>query len=136
LNITKLLISFLLTIPIFVILDLLWLGVIAKSFYQNQLGHLLSHNVNWPAAIIFYFVYITGIFIFCVYPAISKGDFLTAIIFGVIFGIIAYGTYDLTNLATLNNWPVKLTVIDLAWGGVLTGIVASWGFLVSKWLNL
>lgn len=126
---------YLLTVPIFFAIDLLWLGVIAKGLYQKNLAHLLSPNVNWPAAFLFYFVYIAGILLFAVKPAIDSQALGKAALWGALFGFFTYATYDLTNLATLKDWPVKVVMIDVAWGTILCASVASGSYLASRWLN-
>jgi uncharacterized membrane protein len=126
---------YLLTVPVFFAIDLLWLGVIAKDLYQKNLAHLLSPDVNWPAAMVFYFMYIAGIILFAVKPAIDAQSMAKAAIWGALFGFFTYATYDLTNLATLKDWPIKVVVIDIAWGTVLCTSVASASYLISRWLN-
>ncbi len=126
---------YLLTVPIFFAIDLLWLGVIARNFYQNNLAHLLSPMVNWPAAICFYMIYITGILIFAVKPGLEAGSFGRAIWLGALFGFFTYATYDLTNLATLRDWPLKVVVVDIVWGTLLCALVASGSYQVGRWLN-
>ena len=109
---------------IFLLLDLVWLGVVAKNLYRQQLGHLLSPNVNWPAAVLFYLVFIAGVVFFVIRPALESGNATRALTHGALFGFIAYATYDLTNHATMRDWPALVTVVDLAWGAVLTAAVA------------
>ena len=121
-----------LTIPIFFIIDIVWIGVVAQDFYQKYLGYILSPNVNWTAAIIFYLIYIVGIIIFGVRPAIIHNSFKHAIIFGGLFGFFTYATYDLTNLATVKNWPLIVTLIDMFWGTFLGASVAGSSFMVSR----
>lgn len=104
---------------IFFAIDLLWLGIIAKKLYQNQIGHLLKTDVNWVAAIIFYLLFIGGLVIFVLLPAVEKGSIFQALYMGALFGLLTYATYDLTNLATLKDWPLQITLIDLAWGTFL-----------------
>ena len=104
---------------IFFAIDLLWLGIFAKKLYQNQIGHLLKTDVNWVAAIIFYLLFIGGLVIFVLMPAVEKGSILQALYMGALFGLLTYATYDLTNLATLKDWPLQITLIDLAWGTFL-----------------
>ena len=123
---------YLLTIPIFFIIDLLWLGVIAKGIYQKYLGAFLSDQVNWTAAIIFYLIFISGIIIFSVLPAVEKDSLSRAVLLGALFGFFTYATYDLTNLATLKGWPVPIVFIDIIWGMVLSGAVSAASFLVAK----
>ena len=120
------------TIPIFFAIDILWLGIIAKNVYKKYLGNFLSDQVNWVAAIIFYLIFIAGIIIFAVLPAIEKDSMIRAIIFGALFGFFTYATYDLTNLATLKGWPVTIVIIDMIWGMVLSGVVSTASFFIAK----
>lgn len=134
-NIKTTLISYILTLIVFLIVDLTWLGFIARGIYKKYLGSFLSENVNWTAAIIFYLIYIIGIFIFVIYPAVNKDSVWHAVLLGAIFGILAYSTYDLTNLATLKGWPLQIVIIDIIWGAVLTLIVSLSGFYITKWIS-
>ena len=126
---------YLLTIPVFFAIDLLWLGVVAKNFYQDNLAHLLSQDVNWPAAFLFYFMYIVGIILFAVKPGLEAGSLAKAAMWGALFGFFTYATYDLTNLATLREWPIKVVVVDVLWGTVLCTLVASGSFMIGRWLE-
>jgi uncharacterized membrane protein len=112
--------------------DLVWLGVVAKSFYRAQIGSLMLDQINIPAAILFYALYVVGVVIFAVSPALSTGSWRTAIVLGALFGFFAYATYDMTNLATLRGWPIAMVVVDIAWGTCLTAISATAGFLVAQ----
>jgi uncharacterized membrane protein len=120
---------YLITVPIFFVIDLIWLGVLAKDFYQRRLGYLMRPQVNWSAAILFYLIFIVGIVLFAVKPALEGQSPVRALICGALFGFFTYATYDLTNLATVRDWPVIVTVVDLIWGTVLCGTVA-WGSYV------
>jgi uncharacterized membrane protein len=120
------------TLLIFFAIDLVWLGVVAKNFYRQQLGHLLSQDVNWGAAVLFYAIYIAGIVFFAIKPAFEAGSASRALAYGALFGFIAYATYDLTNQATMKDWPVLVTAIDLAWGTVLTATVAYLSYQASS----
>ncbi len=131
----QLLIAYVLTLVVFLAIDLFWLGFAAKGLYRKHLGSFLSENVNWTAAIIFYLLYIAGIFIFCISPAVEKQSLKHAIIMGALFGFFCYATYDLTNLATLNAWPLYIVWVDIIWGTVLTGLVGTAGFFIVKWLT-
>ncbi|MCA1796688.1 MAG: DUF2177 family protein [Geobacteraceae bacterium] len=126
---------YLLTVPVFFAIDLIWLGIVAKSFYNNNLSHLLSPDVNWTAALLFYFMYIAGIILFAVKPGLDAGSLAKAAIWGALFGFFTYATYDLTNMATLRDWPLKVVVVDIAWGTVLCTLVASGSYLLGRWLN-
>jgi uncharacterized membrane protein len=124
--------TYVITLLIFFAIDLVWLGVVAKDFYRQHIGHLMSPDVNWGAAVLFYAVYIAGIVFFAIKPALEAGSASRALAYGAFFGFIAYATYDLTNQATMKNWPVLVTVIDLAWGTVLTATVAFLSYQVSS----
>ena len=126
---------YLLTVPVFFAVDLLWLGVIAKNLYQQELSHLLSPSVNWPAAVVFYLVYIVGIILFAVRPALASQSLARAAVGGALFGFFTYATYDLTNRATLRDWPLKLVFVDIVWGVLLCTVVASTSYLLARWLS-
>jgi len=123
-NITTFLTLYAISVPLFFIIDLLWLGVIAKSFYRSQLGHLMG-DINWSAAIIFYLLFLVGLTYFAIYPAAQTDSVLTAFGLGLLFGFFTYATYDLTNLATLDGWPLPVVIVDIIWGSVLGGSVAA-----------
>ncbi len=123
-----------LTVPVFFIIDLVWLGVVARGFYQKNLKFILSPNVNWTAAIIFYLMYIVGILIFAVVPGVAKDSLRHAALWGALFGFFTYATYDLTNLALLKDWPLNIVIVDILWGMVLCTIVATLSFYIAKWL--
>ena len=131
-NIGKLLLAYLLTAIVFFAIDLTWLGWVAKDLYRKYLGGFLSDQVNWTAAFIFYALFIVGIFIFAILPAAEKNSFSHAVIYGALFGFFTYATYDLTNLATLKNWPLTIVFIDIIWGSILTGTVAAAGYWIVK----
>jgi len=123
-----------LTVPVFFIIDLIWLGVVAKGFYQKNLNALLSPKVNWTAAIIFYLIFIAGILIFAVIPAVARDSWQHAVLWGALFGFFTYMTYELTNLALLKNWPLNIVWVDILWGVVLCTAVATASFYIAKWL--
>ena len=133
--ISKLIISYILTFAVFFIIDMAWLGFVAKDIYKKYLGNLLSDNVNWVAAIIFYLLFVIGIFIFAIMPSVEKNSLHSAIILGALFGFFTYATYDLTNLATLKNWSLNIVFIDIIWGAVLTGIVSTAGFYIVRYMG-
>ena len=130
----KIIYLYLLTVPVFFAIDMLWLGLVAKGFYRAQLGALLRPEVNWAAALVFYLLYILGILIFATLPALEKGAIRQALIMGALFGFFAYATYDLTNLATLKDWPLMVVVVDIIWGVVLTAAVAGASFFIGRWI--
>ncbi len=111
-------------LPVFFVIDMVWLGLVAKGFYREQIGYLMKTNVNWVAAIIFYLLFIVGLVVFVLQPAVEKGSWMHALVFGAMFGLITYATYDLTNLALTKDWPLLVTIVDLAWGAVLAASVS------------
>jgi uncharacterized membrane protein len=131
----SIIINFILTFIVFIVIDMAWLGFIAKNLYQKYLGSLLTDNVNWTAAIIFYLLFVVGVSIFAIYPAVNKDSVWTAVILGALFGFFTYATYDLTNLSTLKGWPLGIVFIDIAWGSVLTSIVSLSGFYIAKFVG-
>ena len=131
----RLVTGYLLTALVFFAIDLLWLGIVARDLYARSLGHLLADQVRWAPAIIFYLLFIVGIFIFAITPAVDRGSASHAILMGALFGFFTYATYDLTNLATLQGWPLGIVFIDIAWGMVLTGAVALAGYHIMGWLG-
>jgi len=114
----------------FIVIDLVWLGFIANNLYRKYLGFLMKPSPNWPVAIIFYLLYLTGVVFFVINPAIAKQSWRYALFTGMFFGFITYATYDLTNLATLKDWPPLITVIDLIWGTTLGGLVSLVTYLI------
>jgi len=131
-NLSKMLLSYLLTTVVFFAIDLVWLGLIAKNLYRKYLGEMLSEKVNWGAALIFYLLFIVGIFLFVIIPAIEKQSATRALVLGAIFGLITYATYDLTNYATLKGFPLNVVIIDLIWGTFLTATVSLAGYYITK----
>lgn len=125
---------YVITFAVFLVIDLVWLGLIAKNLYKKYLGHLMKDNVNWPAAIIFYLIFIAGLIFFVIDPAREKESIRYALTVGGAYGLITYATYDLTNLATLKNWPMTITIIDLIWGTVLSGATASISLVLINYL--
>ena len=115
---------FIIALPVFFAIDMVWLALVAKKFYNQQLGFLLRPDVNWPAAIIFYLLFIAGLIVFVIAPAVAKQSWVHALLFGALFGLITYATYDLTNLATIKDWPLLVTMVDLIWGIVLAASVS------------
>jgi uncharacterized membrane protein len=126
---------YLITTFVFLACDLLWLGVLARGFYQRQLGHLMRDPINWAAAAIFYLLFVVGLLIFAIKPALDAHSGGRALVYGALFGFFTYATYDLTNLATVRGWPLTVTVVDLAWGVVLCGTVswASYSISARMW---
>lgn len=108
---------------VFLAIDALWLGLVAPKFYKSQIGHLMAETPNFIAALVFYFIFIVGVVYFVLLPNMDAG-IGKIILSGMLFGFITYATYDLTNLATLKDWPILVTVVDLAWGTFLSTSVA------------
>jgi len=116
----------------FILIDFTWLGFVAKRFYAKYIGQMLAKDVIWSAAVVFYFMYVAGVYYFAIAPALEKGELSLAIRNGVLLGLLCYATYDFTNMATLEGWSWTVVVVDVIWGGVLTGAVAAVGFLVGS----
>ena len=126
---------YLLTVPIFFAIDIIWLGYLAKGFYRKNLAFILSPDVNWPAAITFYLIYIVGILFFGVVPALERASLARAIVWGGLYGFFTYATYDLTNMALIKGWPLKIVVVDILWGMVLCAAVAMASFGIARWMG-
>ena len=125
--------TYLITLPVFLAIDFVWLSLIAKKFYAQYLGYLMKTNVNFVAAGLFYLLFVVGLVIFSVLPALEKKSWTQALFLGALLGLSSYATYDLTNLATIKDWPLVVTIVDMVWGTVLGGLVslASY-FIVTK----
>jgi uncharacterized membrane protein len=123
-------------LPVFFVIDMVWLGLVAKGFYARQIGALLKPDVNWVAAIVFYLLFIVGLVVFVIAPAMEKGSWSHALLFGALFGLVCYATYDLTNLAVAKDWPLLVTVVDVAWGGVLAASVSTVTYFIAHKLGL
>lgn len=113
-------------------LDLLWLGVVARRFYQEQLGFLMRPDVRWLPAILFYLIYVAALVALVVLPAIERQSLNRAIVMGALLGLAAYSAYDLTSLALIRDYPTKVALVDLAWGTTLTATVATVSYLVTR----
>jgi len=124
-----------LTLLVFLAVDFFWLGFIAKGFYQRYLGHFFSEEVNWAAAFLFYLVFVFGMMIFVISPALKDHSVAKALLLGGVYGLVTYATYDLTNLALLKDWPLKIVVVDILWGIVLSSIVSTVGYFIARWLS-
>eukprot|EP01008_Symbiontida_sp_HLA12_P001763 NODE_2946_length_435_cov_1.041667_g2922_i0.p1 GENE.NODE_2946_length_435_cov_1.041667_g2922_i0~~NODE_2946_length_435_cov_1.041667_g2922_i0.p1 ORF type:complete len:115 (-),score=42.60 NODE_2946_length_435_cov_1.041667_g2922_i0:89-433(-) len=114
---------------------MIWLGFAARGLYKKHLAAFLRPDINWTAAVIFYLLFVAGILIFAVFPALEKSSLTRAVVLGALFGFFAYAAYDLTNLATLKGWPLPIVFIDMAWGTFLCGIVSLAGFLMGRALK-
>lgn len=125
-------ISYFATAIVFLAIDYIWLSKVAMNFYSQRLGDLLLEKPNLMAAGAFYLVYILGVLVFSVSPALKIGSAQHALMYGCLFGFFAYATYDMTNYATLRNWPLSLSLIDIVWGTLLTGISALAGYHITR----
>lgn len=125
---------YLVTLFVFLGIDSIWLLFIAKNFYADKLGYLMAKNPNLISAGIFYLLFVVGIILFVISPALKNNSLSQAIIMGGLFGLITYATYDLTNLATIRDWPLVITIVDMIWGTVLSATVAGVSFFIYKWI--
>ncbi len=117
---------------VFLVIDMIWLVVVARKFYARHLGFLMRDPVNLPAALIFYLLFVAGILFFVLEPALRRDSLGHAALAGALFGLVTYATYDLTNLATIRDWPLLVTVVDLAWGTGVSLAVSVAGFLLVR----
>lgn len=120
---------------VMIVIDLIWLGVIAKPIYRDGIGHLMADGPNISAAVLFYLLFPVGLMIFAVVPNAASPEWMKTMIAGALFGMFAYATYDLTNLATLKGWPVGLAALDTAWGTLLSSVAAAGGKWAWNWMN-
>ena len=127
---------YLLTFAVFLIIDVIWLGAIAKNMYSEKIGHLLAENPNLIAAGVFYLLFVAMILVFVVIPGYEAQSLTKVIVLGALFGMITYATYDLTNLATLRDWPLSVTIIDIIWGASLSTVTAVAGYYIANLLNV
>jgi uncharacterized membrane protein len=122
-------------LPVFFAIDMVWLGLIAKDFYRKQIGFLMAGEINWIAALAFYLLFVVGLVLFVIARALEKNSWVHALLFGALFGLISYATYDLSNLATLKDWPLLVTVVDLVWGATLAALVSTITFFIARRLG-
>jgi len=111
-------------LTVFLGIDMVWLTLIAKNFYAKQIGYLMAKNPNLLAALIFYLIFIAGLVFFVISPALDKKMWTSALFAGAFFGLVTYATYDLTNLATVRDWPLVITIVDLIWGMFVSAAVS------------
>lgn len=116
--------TYFITLPIFLGIDFVWLTLISKKFYAQHLGYLMKTDVNFAAAILFYLLFVVGLVVFSILPALEKNSWTQALVLGALLGLISYSTYDLTNLATVKDWPLIVTIVDMIWGTVLGALVS------------
>ncbi len=115
---------------IFLVIDFIWLTVIAKSLYAQHLGYLMAPKANLVAALVFYLLFVVGLQFFVLNPALLNGNWVSVLLTGMFFGLVTYATYDLTNLATVRDWPILITAIDLVWGSFVSGATALLSYLI------
>lgn len=128
-------IAYLTTLVVYAGLDAVWLSVMGKLLYRPALGDMLLPTLNVPPAIAFYLVYPAGLSVFAVAPALRGGSFAASALYAVLFGAIAYATYDLTNYATLKNWTLQITLADIAWGAFASLLASSVAIFVVRHFN-
>jgi uncharacterized membrane protein len=123
------------TLLAFFAIDMVWLGVVAQPFYQSQIGWLLSPNPIWWAAILFYLLFLVGVEVFILLPGLKADSLKSTLLHAALFGAVTYATYDLTNLATVKDWPLIVTVVDMVWGTTVTVLISAIGFWAGKRLK-
>ena len=116
-------------------LDLIWLGVLARGFYRREVGHLMADKVGWPAAFVFYALYGGGVLYFCTLDAMREGGLKTALRHGALLGLLVYGTYDLTNMAVLRDWGLRVSAADVLWGIILTATASAAAYAAARAIN-
>ena len=129
-------VAYIATAIVFLGLDALWLSKVALGMYRQELGSLLLDKPNLPIAGAFYLLYVVGIVVLAIVPALESGGWIKALLMGAVLGLVAYGTYDITNLSTLKGWSTRLALIDIAWGTALTAVSATIGWWVVRLFNL
>ena len=129
-------VAYIVTAMVFLGLDAIWLTQIALGMYRRELAGLLLDQPNLIIAGLFYLVFVGGIVILAVAPALNGGNWVNALLLGAVLGLVAYGTYDITNLSTLKGWSMSVTLADLAWGTLLSGVAATAGYLAVGWFKL
>lgn len=115
---------------IFIAIDVIWLTVIASKFYKQELGGMLRPKAQLGPAVIFYLLYVAGIIVFVLNPALNENSLTYVASHGALLGLLMYATYDLTNLSTLKGWPIKVTVVDMVWGTFVTALTSVCAFLI------
>lgn len=128
----KYVIAYFATLVVFLAADAVWLTIMASRLYKPTLGDILLDNFLVAPAAVFYLLFVVGVVIFAVAPALQSGQWTTALVYGALFGFFSYGVYDFTNMATLRNWTATITVADLCWGTFLTGLSATLGTIITQ----
>lgn len=130
---TKHLVAWAVTFVVLLVIDMIWLGVVAKGMYQEAMGDLMSPNPRLAFAAVFYLIYPIGLLVFAIVPGLAAQGVMRAALMGGLFGMFCYATYDLTNLAVIRNWPLALSFIDIAWGTLVSGVAAAAGAATLRW---
>jgi uncharacterized membrane protein len=123
------------TLAVFLIIDLAWLSLVARGLYQKQLGFLLAPSTKWLAAVLFYLLFVLGLLVFVVVPGLEAGSLGITLLRAALYGLITYATYDLTNLATVKDWPILITVVDLGWGTILSTVVSLLSYSIGRLMS-
>src|SRR4051812_13785740 len=132
---TKHLVAWAVTFVVLLVIDMIWLGVVAKGMYQEAMGDLMSPNPRLAFAAVFYLAYPIGLLVFAIVPGLDQQGVLRAALLGALFGLFCYATYDLTNLAVIRDWPLALSFIDIAWGALVSGVAAAAGAAALRWFE-
>ncbi len=127
--------TYLLAFVIFMGIDFIWLGLIARGFYREQIGFIMKENFNMMAATLFYLLFIVGLLFFVLNKAFAIESWKYALFVGMFYGFITYATYDITNLSTLKDWPLLISIVDIAWGSILCGLTSYLTYIISSYLN-
>ena len=118
------------------VLDIIWLTQMVNRLYQPRIGELLAEKPSMPPAVVFYLLYVAGIVILAVMPALREGGWKRLLVHAAVFGLVAYATYDLTNQATMKTWSTTITLVDMAWGTFITTVAASAGYAAARWFAI
>lgn len=129
------LIAYVAALVIFGVIDILWLTMVGAKLFRDTLGDVLAQDVRMGPAIAFYLLYPLGVVFFAIAPALRDASVTTALLNGAMFGLMTYATYDLTNYATVRNWTLTLTIIDLSYGAALTAATALLGYGIARWFT-
>lgn len=128
----KYLIAYAAVAVVFLVCDIIWLGWVARDFYRDQLGGMMADPIQIVPAVAFYLLYVFGVVVFVIAPALASGRITDALMYGALFGLVAYGTYDLTSLAVLKGFPAPMAYADMAWGAAVTAVSSAAGFWITQ----
>lgn len=127
---------YIITLPVLLAIDLVWLRFVAKGFYQDKIGYLMKPEINLVPALIFYLLFALALVIFVISPALSEGVWTKALLLGLFLGFVSYAAYDLTNHATIRDWPLMMTVVDMLWGALLSGATSVIAYFIARKIGL